>query len=109
MTQKTDAYGQQTRNSYDVYGRLSQTQHWAWVGTGYLATIPIETVLTLEEIPTQRVNLLLRHAPGHRLLGNNPSHVGPPDRRTVLRPVAINRPDDFHVHVQLQPSRTGHR
>ena len=29
VTQRTDNMGQQTRYSYDVYGRLTQVQHWA--------------------------------------------------------------------------------
>jgi RHS repeat-associated protein len=28
VTQRTDAYGQQTRYSYDAYGRLIEVQHW---------------------------------------------------------------------------------
>ena len=34
MTQKTDANGQQTQNTYDGYGRLVHTEHWTWVATG---------------------------------------------------------------------------
>jgi len=29
VTKKTDAYGQETRYSYDAYGRLTQVQHWS--------------------------------------------------------------------------------
>jgi len=29
VTQRTDNMGQQTRYSYDAYGRLAQVQHWA--------------------------------------------------------------------------------
>jgi RHS repeat-associated protein len=31
VTRKTQSNGQQTRNVYDAYGRLSQLQHWGWV------------------------------------------------------------------------------
>ena len=30
MTKRTDAKGQETRYTYDAYGRLTQVQHWAW-------------------------------------------------------------------------------
>src|SRR5947209_8595030 len=30
VTKRTDAKGQETRYSYDTYGRLAQVQHWAW-------------------------------------------------------------------------------
>ncbi len=29
VTKRTDAMGQETRYSYDAYGRLAQVQHWA--------------------------------------------------------------------------------
>ena len=30
VTKRTDAKGQETRYTYDAYGRLTQMQHWAW-------------------------------------------------------------------------------
>ena len=55
MTQKTDANGQQTRNTYDPYGRLQQTQHWTWVATGQDPD-PAHPVNTLQRIPSQDVD-----------------------------------------------------
>jgi RHS repeat-associated protein len=53
VTKRTGAKQQETRYTYDWYGRLLEVQHWAWV---WHYVDPTYTYRSFEELPMQRVD-----------------------------------------------------